>query len=358
VGGVSLLPVSILPKTRRGRLTLTISVASVLVIAIVVAVIAATSGKAAPSGPGYTSTYKTPDPVVIAPLRGTAVPASQVSGPALSVKICNVEHCEPMIGLNQADIVFEEIVEGGISRYVGVWQSEVPDVVGPVRSLRPMDADIAAPFGGIIAYSGYGAEETHQLAVNTGLVNVTENNQNLMFRIEDRVAPYNLALRAKQTIKDNPGNPPAQQFAYAGGVESSTAGADGAPASNINIVFSGSSDNEWNYDVATGKYLRWQWGGPDKDSDGKQLSSTNVAIMRVDVVQFVGVPRTVMVSSGEAWVATGGKVVHGKWSKAGTADPIRFVTDDGVTIRLAPGNTWIEMVPTGGYAQAGSVAFK
>jgi hypothetical protein len=358
VGGVSLLPVSILPKTRRGRLTMTISVVSVLVIAIVVVVVAAVSGRGTPSGPGYVSTYKTPDPMVIAPLRGTVVPASQVSGPAISVKICNVEHCEPQIGLNQADIVFEEIVEGGITRYVAIWQSEVPDVVGPVRSLRPMDADIAAPFGGIIAYSGYGAEETHQLALNTGLVNLTENNQNLMFRLDDRVAPYNLALKAKQAVKDNPGNPPAQQFAYSSGVESSSAGVDGAPASNINIVFSGSSDDEWNYDAASGKYLRWQWGGPDKDTDGKQLAATNVAIMRVDVQQFVGVPRTIMVSSGEAWVATGGKVVHGKWSKAGTADPIRFVTDAGSTVYLAPGNTWIEMVPTGGYAQAGSVAFK
>lgn len=355
MGGVSLLSVAI-SLTPRGRLALIIG-ASVAIVAIIVGVVIAVAGSGGPSGPGYSSTYKTPDPAVIAPLRGTVVPASQVSGPALSVKVCNVENCEPMIGLNQADIVFEEIVEGGISRYVAVWQSDVPEVVGPVRSLRPMDADIAAPFGGILAYSGYGAEETHQLALDSGLVNVTENNQGLMFRLPDRVAPYNLALKAKETIKANPGNPPAQQFAYSANVESSTAAVDGAAANKISIVFSGATDDDWGYDAATGKYLRWQWGGPDKDSDGKQLSATNVAIMRVDVVQFVGVPRTVMVSSGEAWVATGGKVVHGKWSKAGTKDPIRFVTDAGSTIFLAPGNTWIEMVPTGGFAQAGSVTF-
>ena len=120
---------------------------------------------------------------------------------------------------------------------------------------------------------------------------------------------------------------------------------------------SGSTDDQWQYDAAQGKFLRWQWGGPDKDSDGKQIASTNVAIMRVDVVQFVGVPRTVMVSSGEAFVATGGKVVHGKWSKSATNAPIVFTDDNGVNIRLAPGNTWIEMVPTGGFAAPGSVSF-
>jgi len=275
-------------------------------------------------------------------------------GPALSVKICNVFHCEPQDGLNQADVVFEEIVEGGITRYVSIWNSNVPAVVGPVRSLRPMDADIAAPFGVIIAYSGYGAQETRDLAVDTGLVNVTENDP-AMFRNDYNVAPYNLMLHAQEVIAANAGlAPPAQQWAYSSSLATSTAVLDGTPATSVQSIFSNSSDNTWTYD-GNGRYLRTQWEGPDLDLTGAQLSAANVVIMRVNVDEFVGVPRTRMVDSGELFVLSGGKVVHGTWSKAGTASPIVFKGDNGVTIRLAPGNTWIEMVPLESYVPGGTV---
>ncbi|MEY4039304.1 MAG: hypothetical protein RLZZ52_172 [Actinomycetota bacterium] len=319
--------------------------------------LAACSGGSAPSpsDPGYTSNYKTPAPVAYAPLTGVALAAGTTVGPALSVKICNVFHCEPQDGLNQADVVFEEIVEGGITRYVGVWNSTVPVSVGPVRSLRPMDADIAAPFGGIIAYSGYGAQETRDLAVDTGLVNVTENDP-AMYRNDYNVAPYNLMLHAQEVIAANPGlAAPAQQWAYAGSLASSTAVQDGTPASAVQNIFSNQSDNTWTYDAGSGRYLRTQWEGPDLDLAGAQLSAANIIVMRVNVDEFVGVPRTRMVDSGEAFVLSGGKVVHGTWSKASTAAPIRFTADNGVTIRLAPGNSWIEMVPNESYVPGGSV---
>jgi hypothetical protein len=336
----------------------TISVTPVRVLATVVALGAALilSGCSSNSpanttdapSPGYTSTYQTPAPPVVAPLRGTVVPAASVSGPALSVKICNLEHCEPQIGLNHADVVFEELVEGGITRYVAVWQSDVPDVVGPVRSVRPMDPDIVSSFGGIVAYSGWGPEEVHQMILGTGLVNVTESTEG-MYRLPDRVAPYNLALRARDVIAANPGlAAPQQQFAYSSDLATSTAALDGAAASTLSLVFSQASENAWTYDAGSGHYLRSQWGGPDLDEAGAQLNATNVAVMRVNVEDFMNLPKTVMIGSGEAWVAAGGKVVHGTWTKTAATSPIHFTDDRGVTVRMAPGNTWIEMVPNNG----------
>ncbi|WP_280797522.1 DUF3048 domain-containing protein [Aurantimicrobium minutum] len=323
--------------------------------ALALGLAACSGGASGPATPDYKSTYKAPEPVAYAPLTGVALAAGTTVGPALSVKICNVFHCEPQDGLNQADVVFEEIVEGGISRYVGIWNSNVPVTVGPVRSLRPMDADIAAPFGGIIAYSGYGAQETRDLAVDTGLVNITENDP-AMYRNDYNVAPYNLMLHAQEAIAANPGlAAPAQQWAYSSSLATSTAVLDGTPASSVQNIFSNQSDNTWTYDGASGRYLRTQWEGPDLDLTGAQLSAANVVVMRVNVDEFVGVPRTRMVDSGELFVLSGGKVVHGTWSKAGTASPIVFKGDNGVTIRLAPGNTWIEMVPLDSYVPAGSV---
>ncbi|AWR22018.1 MULTISPECIES: DUF3048 domain-containing protein [Aurantimicrobium] len=322
--------------------------------ALALGLAACSGGASGPATPDYKSTYKAPAPIAYAPLTGVALAEGTAVGPALSVKICNVFACEPQDGLNQADVVFEEIVEGGITRYVSIWNSNVPVSVGPVRSLRPMDADIAAPFGGIIAYSGYGAQETRDLAVDTGLVNVTENDP-AMYRNDYNVAPYNLMLHAQEVIAANAGlAAPAQQWAYAGSLATSTAVLDGTPATSVQSIFSNSSDNTWTYDGA-GRYLRTQWEGPDLDLTGAQLSAANVVIMRVNVDEFVGVPRTRMVDSGELFVLSGGKVVHGTWSKAATAAPIVFKGDNGVTIRLAPGNTWIEMVPLESYVTGGTV---
>ncbi|MGO7984121.1 DUF3048 C-terminal domain-containing protein, partial [Rhizobium johnstonii] len=80
---------------------------------------------------------------------------------------------------------------------------------------------------------------------------------------------------------------------------------------------------------------------PDLDGNGTQLHATNVIAMKVDIDWRYGyVPKTVMIGSGEAWVSTGGKSVHATWSKSDAASPIRLVDDRGVTVRLAPGNTW------------------
>lgn len=330
-------------------------VVGVAAISAVALGLAACSGAASgPATPDYKSTYKAPAAISYAPLTGVPLAEGATVGPALSVKVCNVFACEPQEGLNQADVVFEQIVEGGITRYVGVWNSNVPASVGPVRSLRPMDGDIAAPFGGMLAFSGYGNQAVYDLAADTGLTLLTESS-GMMFRNDYNVAPYNLMIHAQDAIAENSGlAAPAQQWAYSSSLATSTAVLDGTPATSVQSIFSNSSDNTWTYDGA-GRYLRTQWEGPDLDLTGAQLSAANIVVMRVNVDEFVGLPRTRMVDSGELFVLSGGKVVHGTWSKAATAAPIVFKGDNGVTIRLAPGNTWIEMVPLDSYVNGGSV---
>ena len=307
------------------------------------------------STPSYQSTYKAPDPTTLSPLTGVTVPQGSVTGPALSVKVCNIYACAPQEGLNQADVVFEEVTEGGITRYVAIYQSNIPETSGPVRSLRPMDADIAGSFGGVIAFSGYGNPAVYDLAVAAGLQTAMENNP-AMFRNDYNVAPYNLMVNMTDLAGQFSSLPvPAQQWAYSSGVSTSTAAVDGAPASGITTVMSNSSSASWTYDPASEKYLRNQWGGADVDITGAQFAATNVIAMRVNVENFVNLPRTIMVASGEAWIFTGGKHVHGTWSKESTNAPIKFVGDNGVTVRLAPGNTWIALVPVQSYVSEGSV---
>jgi hypothetical protein len=150
-----------------------------------------------PTADAWVSTYKTPAPTELAPLRGTVVPAGSLTHPSLSVKIDNHEAARPQIGLERADIVFEELVEGGLTRYVGIWQSDIPDLLGPVRSIRPMDPDIISPFGGIVAYSG-GQQMFVDMMKATPVVNAVfdYDRTGLFYRIGTRPAPHNVIVRA------------------------------------------------------------------------------------------------------------------------------------------------------------------
>ncbi|TFD48352.1 DUF3048 domain-containing protein [Cryobacterium frigoriphilum] len=305
-----------------------------------------------PTKPSSTwdSRYVAPEATKLSALRGVTVPAGSLMNPALSVKIDNHEAARPQIGLERADIVFEELVEGGLTRYLGVWQSDIPDTLGPVRSIRPMDPDIMTPFGGIAAYSG-GQQQFLDMMNATPLLSVIfdYDTSGLFSRTGDKSAPHNVILQSASVVAAHTDlAPPAQQFAYAPTVAASSAVIDGTPINAINTRFSNARFPSWAWNGEAQSYLRSQEGAADFDSNGTQLRATNVVVMRVDIDDSFGeVPKTTMVGSGDASVSTGGKSIHATWSKASQADPIRLVDDNGVTIRLGPGNTWIELVPNG-----------
>lgn len=301
-----------------------------------------------PSSSGWESTYAEPDPVVLAPLRGTEAAAASLTSPSIAVKIDNHEAARPQIGLERADIVFEELVEGGITRYVAVFHSDVPDEVGPVRSIRPMDPDIMAPFGGIAAYSG-GAQAFLDLIEAAPVFSAVfdYDNTGVFTRTSTKSAPHNVVLKAKELVGRHTDLPaPAQQFAYAPSVAASSAMVEGTPITAINTRFSPERWPGWTWDGAA-TYLRSQEGAPDVDGAGAQLAATNVVTLRVDIDNKYGaIPKTTMIGSGEASVSAGGQTVGATWTKESQSAPIRLTDANGVTIRLAPGNTWIELVPT------------
>ena len=286
-----------------------------------------------------------PAAVSFAPLRGTAMDAPVPSHPSLAVKIDNHEEARPQIALNRTDIVFEELVEGGLTRYVAVWHADVPDEVGPVRSIRPMDPDIATPFGGIIAYSG-GQDQFVEMMMATPLVNIVfdYDETGLFHRAEERPGPHDVILASAEAVARNVTlAPPPVQFSY-GTVDPLAATA--APTTRIDLVFSDSRYPSWEWDAVASVWLRSQEGAPDLEASGERVRATNVVTMRVGIDWSYGdVPRTVMIGTGEAWVSAGGRTVHGTWTKDAASSPIRLTDDDGSPLRLAPGNTWIELVP-------------
>lgn len=288
--------------------------------------------------------------LAIAPLRGTSVPAASVQHPSLAVKIDDHPAARAQIGLAATDLVYEELVEGGLTRYVAVWQSTVPDQVGPVRSIRPMDPDIVSPLGGIIAYSG-GAPQFVAMIQATGLYNASDS-ATFMFRIGSKVAPHNLVLRAAQLVQSQAQlAPPQQQYQYAAAAGQATA-ASGTATAQLVCTFSNSTVQSWSWDASSAAWLRFQGGKADADDTGAQLRATNVVVLRVPVTMIGIVPKTELIGSGDATIASGGGTVSAHWSKASRTAPIQLTTAAGAPVQLAPGNTWFELVPNSGKFQA------
>ncbi|MHB1171140.1 MAG: DUF3048 domain-containing protein [Lacisediminihabitans sp.] len=324
--------------------------------ATVFVVVAAASGCSAElplptPTPGYTSSYRPPAPTFLAPLRGTAVAVGSLANASIAAKIDNHPDARPQLGLDRTDIVFEELVEGGLTRYVAVWQSDIPELLGPVRSIRPMDPDIISPLGGIVCYSG-GQQRFVNLMRRTPVYNAIHgqaDTASTFFRTPAKQAPHNVLVKARELLAQHADiAAPSQQFAFALDVPSSTAAKDGVPTAVLNYRFSSVTKGSWTYDPALRGFLRGQDGAPDRDANGAQLEASNVVVLRVSVVNDQDVPKTQLIGGGEAWVSTGGATVHASWSKQAAAAPIRLIDDHGVTIRLAAGNTWIELVPLAG----------
>jgi Protein of unknown function (DUF3048) N-terminal domain/Protein of unknown function (DUF3048) C-terminal domain len=297
-----------------------------------------------------------PPPPVVWPLTGEVSEGERaIAHPAVAVKIENSLAARPQTGLGAADMVWEQVVEGGITRYVAVYHSQLPAEIGPVRSVRPMDPTIAAPLGGLFAFSGGQAD--YIAAIRAAGLQVMNNDAGAdgFYRISTRSAPHNVYADPRVFVRlADAGHrtAPARQFDFASGAEEATALSAGAPAAAVALTLSGVSHPSWTWNDTEDAWLRAEDGALAMGADGRQLRATNVVVLRVDVVNTARrdaagnpVPDTVLVGSGEAVVATGGHTVAATWSKAAPGDPVVLTGPGSAPLRLAPGTTWVELVP-------------
>ncbi|TKJ28394.1 hypothetical protein A6V29_02875 [Blastococcus sp. CCUG 61487] len=288
------------------------------------------------------------------PLTGVEVEAPP-QRPALAVKVENSTAARPQSGLNEADLVWEQVVEGGITRFVAVYHSTLPAEIGPIRSVRPMDAAIAGPLQGLFAFSGGGPDFVRAIA-DTGTQVLSQDAGAAGFsRSSARSAPHNVvgdpvAMLAQADAAHQV--PPQPQFAFAPAGQPPTAVAAGAPTGAVHLKLSGTGRPSWTWSAPDGVWLRSEGTVPATAADGAQLRAGNVVVLRVDVVNTrfrdpAGnpVPETVMVGSGEALVATGGSTVAATWTKASPTAPVVLTGPDGLPVLLTPGSTWVELVP-------------
>lgn len=300
---------------------------------------------------------QTPEPeVTLWPLTGHPAgddPAA-TSRAALSAKVENSAQARPQSGLEYADLVWEEMIEGGYTRYNAVYHSQIPEEVGPIRSVRPMDVGISGPLQGILIYSG-GIKDFENLVTQRGLHGYNEDtSQGALYRVRWRRMPHNLYLSVPAALEKHGKDlqAPQQLWAYPVDGAQPTATAKGTPAAQLQINF-------------PTVYCGWAWNGQRwQRSDmgqvtaarnGTPVQADNVVIMQVQVQPTpyrdpagATVMETIMSGQGSGWVATDGKLVPIKWSKDADDSPVKLAEEGGAEVTLKPGQTWVELLPVNG----------
>ena len=324
-------------------------VARIIVAVGMAAALTGCSGSASPTD--SPSPTETPKVFVTAPLTGVQYEEGTnpaLDGPSVACKVDNLDVARPQLSLNKTDTVFVEMVEGGLTRFVAVFHSQMPEAAGPVRSIRPMDPDIISPFGGIVCYSG-GQYKFVKMMQATNVFNANETEEQgkgTFTRVSDREAPHNVIVNIAKLQQAHPDLPaPSPQFKFATAAD--TAATSAGKLVELVKIYYPLALSQWTPSTDGTKWLRTQDGKPHTDAaDGSQLSATNVVVLQVAIDRTYGyVPKTTMVSSGKGWVFIAGRYIEASWSKSSQTSPIVLTDADDAEILLAPGNTWVELMP-------------
>ena len=268
--------------------------------------------------------------------------------PALAVKMPNNPQALPQTGLNEADVVFEEIINDGITRFAAVFHSQGSDPVGPIRSGRAQDVDILSNLNSpLFAWSG-GNPGVTRVINNSTLTSLSYvgGYGNSYYRRDGRGgAPHNLFSSTDtlwELAPDEFAIPP-QIFPYMLPGEV----AEGDTASIIEIELD-SILARWDYDAAGGRYLRSEYGEPHMSELTGQVSADNVVVLLVEYRQSTidaKSPEAVTVGSGQAFIFTDGVVRTGVWQRSSNTDTWNLYTDETLSepLGLSEGRTWVEL---------------
>jgi Protein of unknown function (DUF3048) N-terminal domain/Protein of unknown function (DUF3048) C-terminal domain len=343
-------------------------------VVLVAALVALLAGGSSPKLTKQTgaSTTTTPSTVVttshrggrpaapVCPLTGTPAPGGKVPDrPALAFKVDNYPNARPWTGIENADIIFEEPVEGFITRFVAVFQCQEAPLVGPIRSAREADQGIADLLSHPILIHVGSINQVTALLDASNLINIDLRYPQwagITVNPPDREAPYDTYASTAGgwglVPKDH--TPPTPVFQYSSAVP------QGKPLNTLSIDFSSTSDETWTYQAKTKSYtLSYADTGPALvQQPSGQLAPISTSNIVVQVVQYTLGPWVenseggleVMVDptgTGPLEILRNGVFVRGTWKRTSLSAPLQLLSTNGSVIKLRPGTTWVDVVPAG-----------
>jgi hypothetical protein len=293
------------------------------------------------------------------PLRGTSAPdGDAIHKRPLVVKVANDPAARPQSGMAQADLVLEIPVEGGITRYALVFQSQDPSKVGPVRSARQSDLNYLSALRAILAHVGASEPVTKMIrdaAKNGSFVDIDEfQHPDAFERVTGKAAPYN-AYTSGSKIHQAAGEPgrarvdvPVLRF------DALVGKAVGTDATSLVVPYTGAGKVTYAFDAAAGSYHRTQGGQVTMDADAKkEVMPDNVVVIKTEVKEIPGTADVTgaasvdfrATGSGAVVLLREGKRFEGTWTRGGASEMYRFSDAAGAAIPLKQGLTWIHIVP-------------
>ena len=301
-------------------------------------------------------TIAPPERVVgVAPLTGlpAEIPPER---PAVIAKIDNISTARPQTGVNQADIVYEELVEAGYTRLAAVFHSTHPDTIGPIRSARSTDIGIIDSYNRpVFVFSGANSI-FERLVDKQPIHNRGAEVAGGYWRSGSRPAPHNMYTdaAAMAATAEKP-RAPRPHFAYRtphGSLPDSA-----VPASRIELVYLAGSPApvEYRWHEASGSWRRWQSGTRHLDVHGEQIAPENVVVQFVDYIDSGLTDKWnedlwegVQVGTGPAMVFTAGHMIEATWTRPTLRSVPTFTDTDGAHVALTAGQTFVSLVAPGG----------
>jgi hypothetical protein len=296
------------------------------------------------------------------PLTGEDPPKGvKLTRPALALKIENSPDARPQSGLDRADIVYEEFVEGGATRFMAIYHCHDAAQGGPVRSARFDDPKIAKPFTSILAYSGGNSIVVNELRKRKVISLDELNADGSLFRVPagstDVHSLYGDTKRLRKLgEKRGKPQPPGSAYFKFGDAPK------GDKAKSVTLKFNPSVEISWRW--KGGKWMRFEDGVPFQSAGGKQIGTDNLLVQEVEVNDSKRIfdvagnpsPDIVLAGKGRAFLFRDGEVIKGSWKTNKKGDP-SFKTKKGDPFTFDVGSTWIELVPSNKGSVKGEITF-
>ncbi|MDP9021092.1 MAG: DUF3048 domain-containing protein [Actinomycetota bacterium] len=294
-----------------------------------------------------------------APLTGEPVGDPAVADrPVVAVKVENSPAGRPQSGLDAADVVFEELTEGGVTRFLALFQSRIPELVGPIRSARPEDAQLVPAYDAMLFISGARPDVLTSLRV-ADVPFLTEDGE-VLWRDRSRTPPHNVFARGEELFAAAADDvPPASPtgWSYASeppqGAVPCGEGCTQDPGLSVTVEMSHASVTGFEYDPDAGLYRRLQDGSPHVVTGDDRIGAANVVVLAVEIghggcCDASGNPltQTRTLGTGRGVILRDGQRYPARWTKSRPDQHYRFTGPDDQPFPLKPGPTWLVLAPT------------
>ena len=272
--------------------------------------------------------------------------------PVLAIKVDNAEEARPQAGLDLADIVYEEPVEGGLTRFVALFQCHDAERIGPVRSARSTDPAVLRQYGqALFGYAGSLDEIQNEIEAS----NLVDLNFESVEALEayrrdlQREPPYNLytSTEALYGTVEDVGPAPDPVFTFR------VAPPDGRSIRGFTLEWSDAVEISWHWNANRQQWVRFLGESPHQLEEDRPVTAANVIVQVVDVEdsEFEDLngepsPLVDLLGTGVSYVFRDGRVVAGSWFRRSAKAVTKFLDRDGRPVPLKPGSTWVELLPS------------